>query len=248
MKVFKIALFLVLINFFVYADQAYEDYTQGEKSITIAERTKFFNMALVEYKKLEGSNASGKLLYNIANTYFQLGEYGQALLYYNRALIEKPRNEKIKANMAVALEKVGVLNASRSRVWEILFFFHHKFSLKERQIAFLFFGIIAVLIWSVYIWRRKYYLRLSGIVITSCWSIFFMSLFWSLYFSSSECVIIKPCMIHRDAGKHYDIIVEKPINSGTKMKIKKDQGDWFKVEVPEKGSIGFINKRDAEII
>jgi tetratricopeptide (TPR) repeat protein len=240
-------LLLLLMSSVFFADDAYDYYRRGEEAATVADRAQFFNNALLEYKKMETEAFSGKLLYNIANTYFQLGEYGQAILYYQRALVERPRDKKIKTNLTVSIEKAGIVENTQSKVWDILFFFHYRLSITERQMAFLIFGVSALVMWSAYIWSRKQYWRVSGVILTLCWGVFFCSLFWTLYCSSVEGVVVNPSMVRRDAGKHYKNIVDKPITAGTKIRIKGEKGSWFKVEVDDK-YVGFIDKDDAEVI
>lgn len=45
---------------------------------------------------------SGELHYNIANAYFKLGDLGRAILFYERAHIELPRDETVRANLDLA--------------------------------------------------------------------------------------------------------------------------------------------------
>ena len=64
-------------------------YSQGVSAATVAGQSAAFNAALDEFLGLEAAGnpvfGSGKLYYNIGNTYFQLEEYPRAILYYARA-------------------------------------------------------------------------------------------------------------------------------------------------------------------
>ncbi|MCC5709535.1 hypothetical protein LH488_27915, partial [Klebsiella pneumoniae] len=71
--------YLILPHYPSQSDEAYQSYVEGEKAQTIADRKTQFNHALTLYKDLDNKYhpdfGNGKLFYNIANTYFQLGEY-----------------------------------------------------------------------------------------------------------------------------------------------------------------------------
>ncbi len=62
-----------------------------------------FEAALETYQKiLDSGHESGALFYNIGNTHFKLGELGRAILNYERAQRLMPRNQDVKANLALS--------------------------------------------------------------------------------------------------------------------------------------------------
>ena len=62
-----------------------------------------FEAALDSYQKiLDSGYESGTLFYNIGNTHFKLGELGRAILNYERAQRLMPRNQDVKANLALS--------------------------------------------------------------------------------------------------------------------------------------------------
>lgn len=246
-------LFVFIVGSFVYAEdlpqEAYEHYVAGEEAKTIAERRRHFNEALVKYKQLETMNSSGKLLFNIANTYYHLEDYGHAVLYYQRASLLLPRNEKVQSNLTIALENLNITKKQPSRAAKILFFFHHLLSYAERVSIFIVLGAISLIIWSIYIWQRKRLFRFAAILSTSCWALVFGSLIWTAYLAPPQCVIVKASMLRRDAGLHYQKVTENPLTSGTTAEIieRNADGTWFKV-VTTDGQVGFIAESDVEIL
>lgn len=50
----------------------------------------------------ESGFESGGLYYNIANSYFKLGDLGRSILFYERALVQDPRNDDARANLELA--------------------------------------------------------------------------------------------------------------------------------------------------
>lgn len=54
------------------------------------------------YKNLLAQGQSANLLYNLGNTYYQLGDFGNAILHYEKALVLDPNNPDILANVRLA--------------------------------------------------------------------------------------------------------------------------------------------------
>src|SRR5690348_2052936 len=96
-------LFLLLPLLAYCDDRAFLKYREGEGASNAQERKMAFNDALTLYLQMEGDNPSAKLCYDIANTYYQLSEYGYAILYYNKALVENPRFSEARNNLQIAL-------------------------------------------------------------------------------------------------------------------------------------------------
>jgi tetratricopeptide (TPR) repeat protein len=62
-----------------------------------------YESALSSYLQvLEAGFESGALYYNIGNCYFKLGDLGRSILFYERALVENPRDDDARANLELA--------------------------------------------------------------------------------------------------------------------------------------------------
>ncbi len=65
-----------------------------------------YNKALELYgQAAKADGVSGKLYYNIANTHYRLKDRGQAILYYERALMLDPSNSQARADLEFVREK-----------------------------------------------------------------------------------------------------------------------------------------------
>jgi len=226
--------------------EAFTSYSAGEKGTTVAERKNDFNAALNIYKQLDKEYSpnygNGRLYYNIANTYFQLGEYPWAILYYNRALALMPRNEKVQHNLAIALGKLNLPSAPETnKTFRHLFFLHYDLSLPERLQGFFISGLILLLFISMFIWWRKswikYVIFLSGIVCL----LFLLSVGYTRYLEPVKGVLVKAASLYRDAGTQYAKVIPKPLPAGEKVEVleSREDGHWLKILSPN-GEVGYV--------
>ena len=136
-------------------------YASGEVAKTIDARQKAFNQALDLYLALEHdyhpSFGNGRLYYNIGNTYYQLGQYPWAILYYERALALAPRDERVRQNLVLAQEKLSLPHAEPINAFATLFAWHSNLSLPERLQLFFVCGMISLLFCS------RLYLEAKGL-------------------------------------------------------------------------------------
>lgn len=236
------------------SEEAFDSYTKGEKAKTIAERKDAFNKALALYLDLEKEGNSefsnGKLYFNIGNTYFQLSEYAMAILYYERALALMPNSEKVRHNLAIARDKLGIVEKSTPSILQKIFFFHSDFSLPLRLQIFFWLSVIGYGLWSAYLWaENKPWIKRGMIIIGILCSVFLISLGYSRYISPMEGVIVKATNLYRDAGTQYATVLSTPITSGNKVEILNIQaeGKWLKVLTSD-GNIGFVPSEAIRVI
>lgn len=233
--------------------EALSHYQGGEESKTIASRKENFNTALQNYLNLE-KNAdpkfgNGKLYYNIANSFFQLSEYPWAVLYYNKAINLMPRNEEVRRNLSIALNKLNLPKLEENNVYHSLFFFHYLLSVPEQLQSFFISGLLLLALLSLYIWKWhpliKYGIALAGAV---CF-IFLLSLSYAHYIEPVQGVMVQASALYRDAGMQYAKAVIKPVPAGLKVDVlnSKDQGQWLKIVTPD-GNLGYVPMESIRLI
>lgn len=107
-----VAAALLLVAAPVYAESAQERFDSGN----LAYQRGRYKAALGHYHKLEEWNVEHPALYfNISNAYYQLGQYGYALLYIEKALKIRPAAEDYLANRRLILAKINAKNAKLKR-------------------------------------------------------------------------------------------------------------------------------------
>lgn len=230
-------------------DKAFVKYKEGERASNAMERKGAFNEALVLYLQMESDSPSAKLCFDIANTYYQLSEYGYAILYYNKALKENPRFDEARTNLQIALQKAGLQENAPNIFQSYVLFFHYKMSHNEKGTVVLLLLFMAFTLLSVNLWLPLSLLK--KVAFGSLWVafIFFGSLIWADYFTPPEAVIVRPVALRRDAGDQYAAVVGMPALSGTKVTVLSvgPDGNWLKVRTMS-GEEGYVSKEYARII
>lgn len=233
--------------------KAGDEYILGEKATNVGDRTEDFNNALSQYVELvakyEPTRGNGKFYYNIANTYFQLGEYPWAILYYNKALKLMPRDDRAKGNLKFSLDKLGLAHQEKSGVFEKVFFFHIGLSTPEKLQLFFIFSLAAFILFSFYIWTSlKLWKRLSfvSLFITT---LLLISAAYSFYFAAIDAILVKSSALYRGAGNLYAKVIEEPVIAGEKVEVLQSlaDGKWLKV-ITKDGDIGYVSQEAAKII
>lgn len=231
-------------------DEAYGLYVQAERAESNQERALKFNEALSAYAEVEAEYPrQGQLLFNIANCYFQLGEYGWASLYYWRALELYPRDKRILYNLRVNAEYAGLAPFGAVGPLDGLLFLHSKLSQGERvQVVFVL-TLLGFVFWSSWVATRFGILRFFGNVLMVSIILGLLSLAYSQYLAPIEAVLVQAAPLHKDAGAHYAEVLSKPALAGTKVRVLevREEGNWLKIETPE-GIVGFVSSDRLRII
>jgi len=220
---------------------AYQNYRQGEQAITVAEREDAFNRALQIYSAVErGVEApNAELFANIGNCFYQLGEYGWAVYYYNKSLVLMPRSNEVQRNLFQVKKKAGLIDDAPFSLWEIA---PHRFlSFSEQQIIMLLSFAIFIIVTSFFIWIRASFLRRLVWGVGIYCTFIACSFFYEGYLSPVQGVLLNSSSLYRDAGYHYAMVQKEPLLAGETVKVlsSTENGGWLKVN-SEHDMVGFI--------
>ncbi|MFW5799237.1 MAG: hypothetical protein ACOCV8_00355 [Spirochaetota bacterium] len=203
---------------------------------------------------------SAYLYYNLANSYFNIGELGKTIYYYKIADKLKPSFRDIDRNLAEARSEVKnyIEDKNQNTIIEIFFFWHFQIPLTIR----LWIGITSfILIWiiaGINLLYRKRYLKGILIALTIISAIFIASIttqyitdntqWWGVV-TANEGVEAR-----KGPGENYEPSFTEKLSEGIEFTINDKKGNWYKVKlknneicwIPEdsvivnKGSIIFI--------
>lgn len=232
--------------------QAEESYRQGEAATTISERKTAFNTALDLFLKLNADYhpnfGTGKLDFNIGNTYYQLGEYPLSILHYKRAEQLMPRSEVVKRNLAQA-QKKGGLNVTENRRFLDVLLGKNLLSLPERIELFFVLAVLTLVFTSGWLWTKSSWLsKVAGLFLIPA-SLVLLNLIVTHYFSPVEAVLTQAVELRRDAGTQFAKVGDTPIPGGTSVEVisTTPNGRWIKVVAPG-GDLGFVPSEAVKLV
>lgn len=229
------------------------DYKAGEEAKTPLQRKEAFNRSLESLLTLEEryrpTHGNGILYLNIGNNFYQLEDYPRAILYYNKALALRPRDENVAKLLEAAQAKINIIEKPNSSVLKKLFFIQSYYSIPEQLQIFTFLTAMAVASASAYLWFKRQWIYSTFIVSIVIGSLIFLGLIATYYFSPLEGVIIRSSALYRDAGDQYAKVIDDPLPSGQKVTIinLSPNGKWLKIETGN-GVFGYVPYESLQMI
>ncbi|MEA3328965.1 MAG: tetratricopeptide repeat protein [Candidatus Omnitrophota bacterium] len=209
-----------------------------------------YDKAIKAYEEaLSSGFESGNLYYNLGNSHFKKGEFGKAILNYQKAMRLIPRDSDLKSNYkyAKSLIKGNVVEAKTQSCGIV---FDRIFSLftidgLAFSLAVIFTGILLIILLTVYISSiRKYRIGALSVLII-IFTLFFMALFEKASAVGKEAIII----IQKADAKFepFDSATAHfTLYEGAKVAIVSPKDSWCKIERSDKKT-GWVKKSDLEI-
>lgn len=215
---------------------------------------KFENAADEFLKIAETGIRNGKLFYNLGNAYLKMGALGRSILWYERALKLIPGDPDLNFNLNFARSLVkDEREDKRASLLKVLFFW--KDLLSEKSIRWI--AVISNLVFWLILAASLLPLKALGTATAT--SVFkYITLAITLVFTLTS-------FYHYFAERninHGIILSEKVsvrsgftenatelfvLHSGTKVKIERQNQDYFRIYFSE-DKIGWLKKSDAAII
>src|SRR5438105_15132263 len=123
-----------------------------------------FEEAANAYESLIGSgNWNANLFYDLGNARYRLGDFGQAILNYERALALDPRHPEAQANLRIARDEARALELIPTELERLLAFATPNQYAAAAAIAFWIFAFCAVIL----IFNRRRNRSASALLILS---------------------------------------------------------------------------------
>jgi len=233
--------------------EANRSYQQGEQAQTLMERKQAFNRALYLYltikEKLPSITQSAPLNAAIANSYFQVGQYSQSILYNYRALAIKPDQPLTKAHLQLSQEKLGILTEVYPSLWNQILSFNETLMLPQRLELFFWIACLTFIGYSGLLYfnhRLIHLLTKTSLIITL---LLLGNLLSSFYFTPIEAVLIAPTGLYQAPNEQAPQLSAIPLMAGIKVDVVDilEQGYWLKIRTVD-GEIGYIFVPSARII
>lgn len=220
-----------------------------------------YRQALLRYEQVYENRPSGKLAYNIGNTYYRLGDLGRALVNYRRAEKELGGDANLQHNLAlVRSERRDQLERPPDSSWLQRLDLHTNLSLEMRS------RILMALYVAFWLSAGLFY-RYGGLLTSPSHPRKFTMPLWlpgllllaTLLTSTSvgldllqpptrQGVIVARQIIARQGdGRNFQPAFASPLHSGTEFVLLRKRGYWFHIELAD-GRRCWIRGRSSELI
>lgn len=232
-KLLVIKILLFFSAGFLWANPA----EQQLQAANEAYRAGNFEEAATQYEAiLKEGYRSEALYYNLANSYFRLGEQGRAVLNYERALMLDPTDADTRHNLEVVRsrlqDEIEVLpEFFLAKWWRNITLSFSARSWSVFALVFLWLGITGLSLWLL--GKRRQLKKIgftAGVIllIISFLSFFFANNHQQLDENSSRAVILQTEVPMRSAPDLQSQVV-LDLHEGTTIRILDKIGDWYKV-------------------
>ncbi|KAF3361950.1 hypothetical protein PHSC3_001508 [Chlamydiales bacterium STE3] len=249
-----ILIFFFLLNSFFFDENAEQLLNQVDQAVTAAYNEKIpavkqekYNQALTQLglleKKYSPSFGNGKLYYNLANAYYELGEYPWALFYYQKSLQLRPYDESVKKNLEIAKKQMSLENDPKPQSFASLLFLTF-LPLPLRLQWFTLLCILFFAFWSFYLWLPSFYVKVGCYTALSMMLLALLSLGYSYYFAPIEGIVVHASYLYRTADQKGELL-----QSGSQVVILEvlDEGSWLKV-ITSQGSLGYLPSHSLKML
>lgn len=210
-----------------------------------------FSRAAKIYQNLiasEGSSAA--LLYNLGNSQYRLGEYGAAILAYERARLLAPRDPDLRANLNLARKTATVFAEAKYNPWldGVLEYFSRDEWSWWIVIAALWIGIMIISNNFVRLarpWLRK--LRWGSVLVSGTIILIGGVILFVRRDEASRGVIISESASVRLSPFETATAVATP-GAGRIVQMGEKNGDYYFVRVPNTDLQGWMSRAEVKRI
>jgi tetratricopeptide (TPR) repeat protein len=197
---------------------------------------------------------SGELYFNLGNCYYKLGDFGKAILNYERAARLLPNDDDIRFNLQLAGLRITdrIEHTPRLFLWDWWDSVKGSFSLRSATWTAYGAYALVVILAAALILARTYAMRkwmLIALLAGSCFFAASLTLFLAKESDDmrrDEAVVTAPVTTIKNSPDRAssDAFV---LHAGVKVLILDSVNDWVKVRLPD-GKVGWMEQSAAEII
>jgi tetratricopeptide (TPR) repeat protein len=197
--------------------------------------------ALKIYQAIQSQGMQDEtLLFNMGNAHYRVGELGNAILFWEKALKYFPRSTEARENLIFARKQNNLPPiTSHNSIIEMF----KKIGIQEFAILFsiIFILMITAIVFSVFKHNNKL-LSLKNItfIITICIFTILLYMRWSLFTQPWGIAIGKNILVKSGPADTNATLFQ--VQEGVGIRIERVNGHWYQVTVPGKLS-GWVEKK-----
>ncbi|MEP6698299.1 MAG: tetratricopeptide repeat protein [Verrucomicrobiota bacterium] len=239
-KTFLLLIIALLVSSAVQADQN-ADFAKANENYG----TGHFQEAVEGYQGLVKSGQwSANLFYDLGNAHFRLGNFGEAILNYERALALEPHHPETEANLRVVRDEARALELKKNAVERYL---EAGTSAQYSIAASLAFWLALFVAGHLFFSRRS---SLSLVTLIICSTVVFVGAVFALYLGKAgkeghglAIVTGKNIEARLATADNANSVLALP--PGSEIKILSERGDWIYAALPN-DLRGWLPAKSAE--
>ena len=247
----RIVLYIAFLSFFISQAQSVQDFfKQGNEAYKKGD----YQSAVSGYEKaLNGGQEAPELYFNLANAYYKLNRIAPSIYYYEKALKLRADDEDVRYNLQLAnqmkLDKIDKVPEN--------FFLRLKKTINEtfayNTWAWISAGaaLVGAVLFILFLFTQNTNTKRLSFV-----GMFLLLFLWLFAWHHAEygqklaqekyAIVFSPKVnIMTEPNLTSDVVTV--IHEGAKVKIEKQEDDWYLVKLPN-GKKAWIPKSDVKVI
>ncbi|MGB0387809.1 MAG: tetratricopeptide repeat protein [Ardenticatenaceae bacterium] len=241
--IFVLAGLTMALLLFAYADQSWAQGSPETESMGLAnqlyERGNFIEAAQTYKQLVDIGIQNSALYYNLGNAYFKQGDFGRAILNYERGARLAPRDSDIQANLALARSQRTdqYVGEEASTLSQIALFARAWLTLNEMALItlalWLLFTLLLLVYWNVRLRRLREGLQYLLFITTLLLLVGLFSLANRLYVERMRpqaIIVVEEVPLLSGPGEQY--IVQLTLHSGAEVALIETQSNWARLSLP----------------
>jgi tetratricopeptide (TPR) repeat protein len=211
-----------------------------------------YEAARDEYEKLVNAGYRGaSLYYNLGNAYFKLDRKGMAILFYEKALKLRPRDQDVRSNLEYARSLIEDRVEPRPQAWLVrrwtgmVGYFNLRELIGAAAAAYWLFAAALIALIYAPSWRRP--LVRVAVTLTLALAVAVAGALSRAYLEGQEggVVLSKEVKVHY--GPSDKDVVAFVLHEGTVVEIENVKDDWYQVSLPD-GKAGWVKREYCDVI
>ncbi|MBT3258099.1 MAG: tetratricopeptide repeat protein [Deltaproteobacteria bacterium] len=218
--------------------QANQDYREGN-----------FQEAVEAYQQLiRTDHGAPRIQYNLGNTWFRMNQLGRAILAYERAQIDMPRDADLNFNLAHARDQVVDAILPSKGFFSMAFFWLPTVSQSELFWCFAMLNLLLCAALLIRLFHRFEWLFYGLLLVLCLWLVTGLSLGmkWAQIHDDHRAVILQK-EVEVLAGPHDGDTVLFKLHEGAIVEQERSEGGWRLIHLPDKKR-GWLSGSVLELI
>lgn len=219
-----------------------------QEAITAYDQRDYKTASSLFEKELNEGLHNGSILYNLGNTYYRLGEKGQAVAAYLAARKLMPRDPDIRANLKFVHEQGSDRLSTHqplSIIRALCFWVDHS---TPKEIFYLSSCLASLAFWLLFFslaFKKLRSLRAWALVISCLAFIGFMMFSTSLFYEENWGAVTAPlAKVRSGPGEQNTVVFE--LHSGAPFIVEAVENGWYRILLSD-AKLGWLSAQDSKV-